>query len=96
MSLPDNLVTFVQDEAANGGYGNQSDIVGEGLRLLRERRQKAAALLAALRKGHTDTLAGRTKPLTDEACAPPPTAPKLEARSSEDAPEPALHRRDDR
>ena len=66
VSLPDDLVAFVQDEAANGGYGNQSDVVREGLRLLRERKQKAAALLAALEKGHTDTLAGRTKPLTDE------------------------------
>ncbi len=66
VSLPDDLVTFVQDEAANGGYGNQSDVVREGLRLLRERNQKTAALLAALEKGHADTLAGRTKPLTDE------------------------------
>jgi antitoxin ParD1/3/4 len=66
VSLPDDLVAFVQDEAASGGYGNQSDVVREGLRLLRERKQKAAALLAALEKGHTDALAGRTKPLTDE------------------------------
>jgi antitoxin ParD1/3/4 len=66
VSLPDDLVAFVQEEAANGGYGNQSDVVREGLRLLRERKRKAAALLAALEKGHTDALAGRTTPLTDE------------------------------
>jgi antitoxin ParD1/3/4 len=66
VSVPDDLIAFVQDEAANGGYGNQSDVVREGLRLLRERKQKGAAILAALEKGHADTLAGRTKPLTDE------------------------------
>jgi antitoxin ParD1/3/4 len=66
VSLPDDLGAFVQDEATNGGYGNRSDVVREGLRLLREHKQKAAALLAALEKGRTDTLARRTKPLTDE------------------------------
>ncbi len=66
VSLPDDLIAFVQEEAANGGYGNQSDVVREGLRLLRERKQQGAALSAALEKAHLDTRAGRTKPLTDE------------------------------
>lgn len=66
VSLPDDLVEFVKDETAQGGYGNQSDVVREGLRLLRERSQKRAVLRRLLAEGQADVAAGRTQPMTDE------------------------------
>jgi antitoxin ParD1/3/4 len=66
VSLPDDLVEFVKAEAAEGGYGNQSDVVRDGLRLLREQKQKRAALTRLLEQGRADVEAGRTKPLTSE------------------------------
>jgi len=66
VSLPDDLVDFVKDETVQGGYGNQSDVVREGLRLLRERSQKRAVLRRLLAEGLADVAAGRTQPMTDE------------------------------
>lgn len=64
VSLPDDLVEFVRTQSAEGGYGNQSDVVRDGLRLLREQKQKRAVLTRLLEEGHDDVAAGRTKPLT--------------------------------
>jgi antitoxin ParD1/3/4 len=64
--LTDDLAEFVAEEIRDGGYANQSEVAREGLRLLRARRNKRRALLAALDAGHADTVAGRTRPLTDE------------------------------
>jgi antitoxin ParD1/3/4 len=66
VSLPDDLIAFVRDETQGGGYGNNSDVVRDALRLLRERRQKHAALLAAIAEGDADIRAGRTSPLTED------------------------------
>jgi antitoxin ParD1/3/4 len=40
VSLSDELVTFVEGEIASGGYASASEVVRDGLRLLR--REKAA------------------------------------------------------
>lgn len=66
VSLPDDLVAFVKHETAHGGYGNQSDVVREGLRLLRERTQKQSVLRRLLADGLADVAAGRTQPMTDD------------------------------
>ncbi len=66
VNLTDDLAEFVAEEIRDGGYGNQSEVAREGLRLLRARRDKRRALLAALEAGHADIKAGRTKPLSDE------------------------------
>ena len=65
VSVPDDLVEFVQEETKEGGYTSNSEVVREGLRLLRARRQKRRLLLHALELGHDDTVAGRTTPLTE-------------------------------
>jgi antitoxin ParD1/3/4 len=64
VSLPDDLVEFVRAETAHGGYGNQSDVVRDGLRLLRDQKQKREVLLRLLDEGHADIEAGKTAPLT--------------------------------
>ncbi|MBV9409850.1 MAG: type II toxin-antitoxin system ParD family antitoxin [Candidatus Eremiobacteraeota bacterium] len=64
VSLPDELVDFVRSETASGGYGNQSDVVRDALRLLREQKQKRAVLTRLLDEGRAAVAAGKTKPLT--------------------------------
>ena len=66
VSLPDDLADFVKDEASQGGYGSQSDVVREGLRMLREHSQRRSVLRALLAQGRADVEAGRTKPMSDE------------------------------
>jgi antitoxin ParD1/3/4 len=66
VSLPDDLDDFVKDQTAGGGYGTQSDVVRDALRLLRERAQKTAVLRRLLAEGQADIDAGRIRPLTDE------------------------------
>ncbi|HZO93465.1 MAG TPA: type II toxin-antitoxin system ParD family antitoxin [Candidatus Baltobacteraceae bacterium] len=66
VSLPDDLDDFVKEQTASGGYGNQSDVVRDGLRLLRERAHKLAVLRRLLAEGQADIDAGRTEPMTDE------------------------------
>ena len=51
VSLPDDLADFVKDEASQGGYGSQSDVVREGLRMLREYSQRRSVLRALLAQG---------------------------------------------
>ncbi len=65
VSLPDDLIEFVREETMGGGYGNNSDVVRDGLRLLRERKQKRKLLLELLDEGHDDAVAGRTTPMTE-------------------------------
>jgi antitoxin ParD1/3/4 len=66
VSLPDDLGDFVAEQLKEGGYNNQSEVVREGLRLLRIRSEKVRRLRADLDLGIADLEAGRTKPLTDE------------------------------
>lgn len=65
VSLPDDLAEFVSDQMSHG-YNNQSEVVRDGLRLLRSRAEKLSRLRAALDEGRADIEAGRTQPLTDD------------------------------
>ncbi len=66
VNLPQDLDDFVAEQLREGGYSNQSEIVREGLRLLRERTQNRRLLHDHLAVGLADIAEGRTKPLTDE------------------------------
>ena len=66
VNLSDDLAEFVGEQTRSGGYTNQSEVVREGLRLMRARLAKRRALLDALEAGHADAQAGRVKPLTDD------------------------------
>jgi len=66
VSLPEDLDQFVTDQLREGGYNNQSEIVREGLRLLRSRLEKRRRLNAALDIGFADVKAGRKKLLSGE------------------------------
>jgi len=65
VSLTDDLSAFVAEQLKDGGYNNQSEVVREGLRLLRVRSEKLTRLQAAIAIGDADIAAGRTQPLTD-------------------------------
>jgi antitoxin ParD1/3/4 len=49
VSLTPELERFVQDHVASGRYQTASEVVREGLRLLEEREQERAAVLAGLK-----------------------------------------------
>jgi antitoxin ParD1/3/4 len=66
VSLPDDLDDFVAEQLREGGYNNQSEIVREGLRLLRIRHAKLRRLRADLDVGIADVETGQTKPLTND------------------------------
>ncbi len=66
VNLSADLAEFVGEQTREGGYTNQSEVVREGLRLLRSRMLKRRTLLRALETGHSDAKAGRVKPLTDD------------------------------
>jgi antitoxin ParD1/3/4 len=66
VNLSDDLADFVAEQTRDGGYTNQSEVVRQGLRLLRAQGRKRDALLAALERGHAETLAGKGRPLTPD------------------------------
>jgi putative addiction module CopG family antidote len=65
VSLTDDLNAFVAEQL-KAGYNNQSEVIRDGLRLLRARNDKLRDLRAAVDLGISDTERGRTKPLTDD------------------------------
>ncbi|MDB5072875.1 MAG: Type toxin-antitoxin system ParD family antitoxin [Candidatus Eremiobacteraeota bacterium] len=65
VSLTDDLSEFVADQLQQG-YNNQSEVIRDGLRLLRARNDKLRHLRGAIDLGLADVNAGRTKPLTDD------------------------------
>jgi putative addiction module CopG family antidote len=65
VNLSDDLFDFVGQQTREGGYTNQSEVVREGLRLMRARAAKRRALLDALEVGHAAVEAGDVEPLTD-------------------------------
>jgi putative addiction module CopG family antidote len=67
VNLSDDLADFAAEQIRKGRYTNQSEVVREGLRLLRAQVRKRDALLAALELGHAEALAGNAGPLTDGA-----------------------------
>jgi putative addiction module CopG family antidote len=66
VSLPDDLINFVREERRSGRYKTNSDVVCDALRLLRTRRQEAAALKRLLNQGWTS----ESEPCTN---GPPPS-----------------------
>ena len=50
INLTDHLDRFIETRVASGRYGNASEIVREGLRLLEHREQEEQAKLEWLRK----------------------------------------------
>jgi antitoxin ParD1/3/4 len=65
VSLTDDLSEFVIEQLQHG-YNNQSEVVRDGLRLLRARNDKLNHLRAEIDRGILDAEAGRTEPLTDQ------------------------------
>ena len=51
VSLNDHFTRFIETQVTGGRYGNASDVVRAGLRLLEEQETKLAALRAALIEG---------------------------------------------
>ena len=66
VSLPQDLSDFVAEQLSEGGYNNQSEVVREGLRLLRIRHEKLRRLRADVDLGLADIEGGRTKPLSED------------------------------
>ncbi len=66
VNLPQDLNDFVTGQVRDGGYTNQSEIVREALRLLRDRTEKLRKLNKHLDLGLADAAEQRTKPLTDD------------------------------
>ena len=63
VSLPQALAEFVEKEVASGNYATASEVVRDGLRVLREERavyeEKLAILRREIQKGIDDVEAGR-------------------------------------
>jgi antitoxin ParD1/3/4 len=51
VALGDHFATFVDRQIADGRYGNASEVIRAGLRLLEEHEAKHRALQAAIREG---------------------------------------------
>ena len=66
VSLTDDLSAFVSEQLEGGGYSNRSEVVRDGLRLLRNRQAKLRYLRETLGRAVADIDRGRTKPLTPE------------------------------
>ncbi|WP_353822304.1 type II toxin-antitoxin system ParD family antitoxin [Mesorhizobium sp.] len=50
VSLPGDMVEFVEHEVSQGGYGSSSEVIREVLRLLRREKAQQAEKLAILRR----------------------------------------------
>jgi antitoxin ParD1/3/4 len=68
VSLPQALAEFVEQEVASGAYSTASEVVRDGLRLLREERaayeEKLAILKREIQLGVDDLEAGRVSTKT--------------------------------
>lgn len=73
VSLTPELENFVNGKVATGMYQTASEVIREGLRLLRERdamqQEKLAALRQELTVGIEQADRGQTTPLTEETVA---------------------------
>lgn len=50
VSLPSDMLDFVEHEVSSGGYGSSSEVVREALRLLRHEKAQQAERTAILRR----------------------------------------------
>ena len=50
VSLPGDMLDFVENEVSAGGYASSSEVVREALRLLRHEKAQEAEKLAVLRR----------------------------------------------
>ncbi|MGK7872813.1 MAG: type II toxin-antitoxin system ParD family antitoxin [Xenococcaceae cyanobacterium] len=57
---------FIKQEIENGYYTNETELVRDAVRRLREEKQRAQCFHAAVMKGVEDIEAGRTTPFTRE------------------------------
>jgi antitoxin ParD1/3/4 len=78
VNLPPDLNDFVAEQLREGGYSNQSEVIRDALRLLRNRAEARRDLCARLDRGIADADAGRTKPFTRELLVE--TADRVQAR----------------
>lgn len=51
IALGEHFATFVEEQVSRGRYGNASEVVRAGLRLLEEREAKLKALRVAIEEG---------------------------------------------
>ena len=51
ITIGDHFATFVEEQVSQGRYGNASEVIRAGLRLLEEREAKLKALRAAIDEG---------------------------------------------
>ncbi len=58
-SLDDHLAAFIETQVAEGRYGNASEVMRAGLRLLEEHEAKLALLRAALDEGERSGVSPR-------------------------------------
>jgi antitoxin ParD1/3/4 len=61
VALTDKDDRFITEQIASGEYGNASEVVRAGLRLLEQEQLKLTALRQAVAKGDADIAAGRSK-----------------------------------
>ena len=61
VALTDKDDRFIAEQIASGEYGNASEVVRAGLRLLEQEQLKLKALRQAIDQGDADFVAGRSK-----------------------------------
>lgn len=61
VALTDKDDRFIAEQVASGEYGNASEVVRAGLRLLEQEQMKLKALRQAIAKGDADFAVGRAK-----------------------------------
>lgn len=57
---------FIRNEVLQGFYVNETELVRDAVRRLREAKQRSSRFQAAVMQGAEDIAAGRTTPLTPE------------------------------
>ncbi len=60
ITLSEHFVAFIEEQVSEGRYGNASEVIRAGLRLLEEREAKLDALRRAINEGETTASATRS------------------------------------
>ena len=74
--------TFIASQVETGEYGNASEVVRAGLRLLEERQLKMRELRAAVDQGDADVAAGRVQHLAKRGDLAADIAARSKARAA--------------